>query len=57
MNRLRAPLGVLIVQEIGHPWQPELAAGAISETGSIVCYEDVVASACIRREYLRGEVA
>ena len=56
-NRLKAPLDVLIVRKIGHPWQSELAAGAISETGSIVYNEDVVASAGVTKEYLRGEAA
>ncbi len=56
-NRLKAPLDVLIVRKIGHPGQPELAVGAISETGSIVYNEDVVASAGVTREYLRGEAA
>ena len=56
-KRLRAPLDVLIVRKIGHPWQPELAAGAISETGSIVYNEDVVASAGVTKDYLRGEAA
>ena len=56
-NRLRAPLDVLIVRKIGHPWQPELAIGAISETGSIVYNEDVVASIGVTKDYLRGEAA
>jgi predicted phosphoribosyltransferase len=56
-KRLRAPLDVLIVRKMGHPWQPELAVGAISETGSIVYNEDVVASEGVTEEYLRGEAA
>lgn len=56
-KRLKAPLDVLIVRKIGHPWQPELAAGAISETGAIVYNEEVVSSAGITKEYLRGEAA
>lgn len=56
-NRLSAPLDVLIVRKIGHPWQPELAVGAISETGSIVYNEDVVASVGVTKDYLRGEAA
>ncbi len=56
-NRLRAPLDVLIVRKIGHPWHPELAVGAISETGSIVYNEDVVASVGVTKDYLRGEAA
>jgi putative phosphoribosyl transferase len=56
-NQLKVPLDVFIVRKIGHPMQPELAAGAISETGSIVYNEEVVASVGITREYLRGEAA
>ena len=56
-NRLKAPLDVLIVRKIGHPLQPELAAGAISETGAIVYNEDVASSWGITKEYLRGEAA
>jgi predicted phosphoribosyltransferase len=56
-KRLRAPLDVLLVRKIGHPWQPELAVGAISETGNIVYNEDVVASAGVTKEYMRGEAA
>ncbi len=56
-NRLKAPLDVLIVRKIGHPLQPELAVGAISETGSIVYNEDVVSSMGVTKDYLRGEAA
>jgi putative phosphoribosyl transferase len=56
-NRLKAPLDVLIVRKIGHPWQPELAVGAISETGSIVYNEAVVSSVGVTKDYLRGEAA
>jgi predicted phosphoribosyltransferase len=56
-NRLKAPLDVLIVRKIGHPLQPELAVGAISETCKIVYNEDVVASVGVTKDYLRGEAA
>ncbi len=56
-DRLKTPVDVLIVRKIGHPWQPELAVGAISETGSIVYNEDVVASTGVTKDYLRGEAA
>lgn len=56
-KHLKAPLDVYIVRKIGHPLQPELAAGAISETGSIVYNEHVVSSLGITKEYLRGEAA
>jgi predicted phosphoribosyltransferase len=56
-RRLKASLDVLIVRKIGHPWQPELAAGAVSETGTVVYNEDVVSSLGVTKEYLRAEVA
>ncbi len=56
-KRLKAPLDVFIVRKIGHPWQPELAAGAISETGSIVYNEEVVSSMGVTKGYLRDEAA
>ncbi len=56
-RRLKAPLDVLIVRKIGHPWQPELAVGAVSETGTVVYNEDVVSSAGVTKEYLHAEVA
>lgn len=30
-QRLRAPLDLLLVRKIGHPWQPELAVAAVAE--------------------------
>ncbi len=56
-RRLNSPLDVLIVRKIGHPWQPELAVGAISETGAVVYNEDVVSSPGVTKEYLRSEAA
>jgi putative phosphoribosyl transferase len=55
-RHIKAALDVLIVRKIGHPWQPELAAGAVSETGTIVYNEDVVSSAGVTKEYLHAEV-
>jgi putative phosphoribosyl transferase len=41
---LGAPLDVIVVRKIGHPFQPELAVGAIGEDGVRVENEEVVAS-------------
>jgi putative phosphoribosyl transferase len=54
-NRLKAPLDVLIVRKIGHPWEQELAAGAISETGAIVYNEDIALGYGVTKEYLHDE--
>jgi putative phosphoribosyl transferase len=55
-NRIKAPLDVLIVRKIGHPWEQELAAGAIAETGAIVYNEDIAQGYGVTREYLDDEV-
>jgi len=54
-RELRCPLDVLIVRKIGTPGNPELAAGAVSETGTRVLNEDVIAMQGISQEYLHGE--
>lgn len=63
-NKLKAPLDVLIVRKIGHPWEQELAAGAIAETGAVVYNEDIAHGYGVTKEYLddeaerqRGEIA
>jgi predicted phosphoribosyltransferase len=54
-RELRCPLDVLIVRKIGCPGNPELAAGAVSETGTRVLNEDVIAMQRISQEFLDGE--
>lgn len=34
-RRLRAPLDVLAVRKVGHPWQPEYALGAVTPGGGL----------------------
>lgn len=41
---LDAPLDVLIVRKLGVPWQPELAMGAISETGAVILNENIISA-------------
>jgi len=54
---LHVPLDVLIVRKIGAPLQPELAAGAVAETGAVVLNPHVLSSYGIPKEYIRSEIA
>jgi putative phosphoribosyl transferase len=54
---LQCPLDILIVRKIGFPGDPELAAGAVSETGSVVFNEDIVPRYGVSRAYLEKETA
>lgn len=56
-RKLGCPLDVLIVRKIGCPGNPELAAGAVSETGTRVLNDDVISMHGISPEYLDGETA
>jgi putative phosphoribosyl transferase len=56
-SQLRCPLDVLIVRKLGCPNNPELAAGAISETGTRVLNEDVIKLQQIAEAYLAEETA
>lgn len=53
---LRVPLDVIIVRKIGFPGQPELAVGAVSETGTVVLNERLIAAGGVRPEYLDEEI-
>jgi predicted phosphoribosyltransferase len=54
-RELHCPLDVLIVRKIGSPGNPELAAGALSETGTQVLNADVIASYGIPHRFIEEE--
>ena len=54
---LHAPLDILIVRKIGFPGNPELAVGALSETGALVLNEDIITPYGVIRDYLERETA
>jgi putative phosphoribosyl transferase len=55
-RKIGAPLDVLIVRKIGFPSQPELAAGAVAETGSVVLNKDILAMGGLSEKSLQPEI-
>jgi len=53
---LNVPLDVLIVRKLGFPGQPELAMGAISETGSVVLNKDIIAEGRLSDDLIKWEI-
>jgi len=58
-TRLEAPLDVVLVRKIGHPWSPELAIGAIADGAGLEKFldETVIAELNVPREYIDSEIA
>ncbi|HWR57924.1 MAG TPA: phosphoribosyltransferase [Thermodesulfovibrionales bacterium] len=56
-HALNCPLDVLIVRKIGFPGQPELAIGALSETGAVSLNKRIIESYGIDEEYIRSEIS
>ena len=51
-HALQAPLDVLIVRKIGHPWHREFAVGALAENGVVVLDQAVIG----KNPLIRGEL-
>jgi putative phosphoribosyl transferase len=54
---LHCPLDILIVRKIGAPGSPELAVGAVSETGTVMFNEDIISVYGVKKGYLEREIA
>jgi putative phosphoribosyl transferase len=54
---LHLPLQAIVVRKIGAPFQPELAVGAVSETGASWIDGDIVRRLHASDEYLQKEVS
>lgn len=53
---LTCPLDIIILRNIGAPRQPELAIGAVSETGAVVLNKDIIYAYGIRQEHINSEI-
>jgi putative phosphoribosyl transferase len=54
---LNIQLDVVIVRKIGFPGQPELAIGAISETGTVVLNEFIISTYDVPKDYIKREIS
>ncbi|MBI3753813.1 MAG: phosphoribosyltransferase [Deltaproteobacteria bacterium] len=54
---LHCPLDIIIIRKIGAPMQPELAIGAISETGTVVLNQDIISVYGISEQYIKREIS
>lgn len=52
-----APLDVLIVRKLGFPGQPELAIGAVSETGAVALNRGIISTGGVPQKYIDGEIS
>lgn len=54
---LHCPLDVIIIRKIGFPGQPELAIGAVSETGAVVLNQKILSIYGIPEDYIKSEIS
>jgi predicted phosphoribosyltransferase len=54
-KRLNCPLDIIIVRKIGFPGQPELAIGAVAETGAVVLNEKIISMGGVPDDYIKSE--
>jgi putative phosphoribosyl transferase len=53
---LSCPLDIIIIRKIGYPGQPELAIGAVSETGAVVLNEGIISTYNVSKDYIEREI-
>lgn len=54
---LACPLDIIIIRKLGFPGQPELAIGAVPETGSVVLNENIIALGGVSEGYIKKEIS
>jgi len=54
---INCPLDVIIIRKLGFPGQPELAIGAVSETGTVVLNESIISAYGVSEEYIQEEIS
>lgn len=54
---LNCPLDVLIIRKIGFPGQPELAVGAVSETGTVALNNGIISGYNVTEDYINKEIS
>jgi putative phosphoribosyl transferase len=54
---LNVSFDVFIVRKLGFPGQPELAIGALAETGAVILNRDLITLFGISNEYIESEIA
>jgi putative phosphoribosyl transferase len=52
---LNLPLDIICARKVGSPWNPELAIGAVTETGDGFYNTDIIEQFAIPQEYIRRE--
>jgi len=53
---LKVAMDVLIVRKIGFPYQPELAIGAVSETGAVFLNHKLIKAYGVADDYVENEI-
>ena len=53
---INCPLDVIIIRKLGFPGNPELAIGAVSETGTVILNESMISTG-VPGEYIEEEIS